>query len=80
MDEARDRDSWSRTSALMWIVASVNRTEEAGPLPWDIFNPYADEGRTTGQQPTGMTKEEFAAAHRAMTRGMRLGTGGRRET
>ena len=42
MAEARGRDNWAHTSALMMIVANVNRDPKKGrPFTPADFDPYA---------------------------------------
>jgi len=61
MAEGHGRERWAHTSAMMWIVAMVNRDpKKRKPRP-DDFNPYASRRR---RRPA--TPEDLAMLRQAL--------------
>ena len=65
MAEGRDRARWRHTSAVMALIANVNRDPKKGRLfePSD-FDPHSDESREDVIEVTPETVSEFKKAFR----------------
>lgn len=58
MAEARQKSEWQRMSALMALIANVNRDPKHAPFKPEDFNPYArdaSEGTVTINQEEAIT-------------------------
>ena len=51
MAEAKSRDAWQHTSAVLCLIANVNRNpkKQARPFSPDQFNPHAQKRRGKGR-------------------------------
>lgn len=81
MAEGREEREWARTSALLALVANVNRDTKKRPKPYtpDEFNPYSKKNRNRrkGSDAVKLTKEQSVQAVADVFRGMAAGAGRR---
>ena len=74
MAEGREEREWARTSALLALVANVNRDTKKRPKPYtpDEFNPYStrNRNRRKGSDAVKLTKEQSVKAVADVFRGM----------
>ena len=81
MAEGREEREWARASALLALVANVNRDRKQRPQPYtpDEFNPYSTKNRNRrkGSDAVKLTKEQSVKAVADVFRGMAAGAGRR---